>query len=98
MTTPARLILGLDPARPGRPQGRPVLRNPYQPGRSLAEKGNMRAHRLGIGLEATCVTPCPAGAILADGPNDPAPQVSRPPATDPVADYLATQEHPHDRS
>lgn len=96
MTAPVRLILGLDPAHPRRPpgQGQPVLRNPHQPGRSLAERGNMCAHRPGIGPEAACLTAYPAGAVLACGLDNPAPRVSRPPVTDPVVACLATLEPP----
>jgi Fe-S-cluster-containing dehydrogenase component len=42
-----------------------------------AEKCNMCAHRLDIGLEPACVTVCPTEAILVGDLNDPASQVSR---------------------
>jgi Fe-S-cluster-containing dehydrogenase component len=42
-----------------------------------AEKCNMCAHRLDIGLEPACVTVCPTEAILVGDLNDPASQVAR---------------------
>ncbi len=42
-----------------------------------AEKCNLCAHRLDIGLEPACVTVCPAEAILVGDLNDPASQVAR---------------------
>ncbi len=42
-----------------------------------AEKCNLCAHRLDIGLEPACVTVCPTGAILVGDLNDPASAVSR---------------------
>jgi Fe-S-cluster-containing dehydrogenase component len=42
-----------------------------------AEKCNLCAHRLDIGLEPACVTVCPTEAILVGDINDPASEVSR---------------------
>ncbi len=42
-----------------------------------AEKCNLCAHRLDIGLEPACVTVCPTGAILVGDLNDPAAEVTR---------------------
>lgn len=42
-----------------------------------AEKCNMCAHRLDVGLEPACVTVCPTGAILVGDLNDPASEVAR---------------------
>ena len=42
-----------------------------------AEKCNMCAHRLDMGLEPACVTVCPTGAILVGDANDPAPTAAR---------------------
>ena len=42
-----------------------------------AEKCNLCAHRLDIGLEPACVTVCPVEAILVGDINDPASEVSR---------------------
>ncbi len=42
-----------------------------------AEKCNMCAHRLDLGLEPACVTVCPAEAILVGDANDPASAVAR---------------------
>ena len=42
-----------------------------------AEKCNMCAHRLDIGLEPACVTVCPVEAILVGDLNDPASEVAR---------------------
>ena len=41
-----------------------------------AEKCNMCAHRLEVGLEPACVTVCPTGAILVGDGNDPASPVA----------------------
>ena len=42
-----------------------------------AEKCNLCAHRLDIGLEPACVTVCPTGAILVGDGNDPASPVAQ---------------------
>jgi Fe-S-cluster-containing dehydrogenase component len=42
-----------------------------------AEKCNMCAHRLDVGLEPACVTVCPTEAILVGDLNDPASEVAR---------------------
>jgi Fe-S-cluster-containing dehydrogenase component len=42
-----------------------------------AEKCNLCAHRLDIGLEPACVTVCPTGAILVGDVNDPGSEVAR---------------------
>ena len=49
-----------------------------------AEKCNMCAHRLDVGLEPACVTVCPAEAILVGDANDPASEVARIVAREPV--------------
>ena len=49
-----------------------------------AEKCNMCAHRLDMGLEPACVTVCPAEAILVGDANDPASEVARIVAREPV--------------
>ncbi len=42
-----------------------------------AEKCNMCAHRLDVGLEPACVTVCPTGAILVGDANDPESKVAQ---------------------
>ena len=42
-----------------------------------AEKCNMCAHRLDVGLEPACVTVCPTGAILVGDANDPDSKVAK---------------------
>ncbi len=49
-----------------------------------AEKCNMCAHRLEVGLEPACVTVCPVGAILVGDGNDPTSEVARIVARQPV--------------
>jgi Fe-S-cluster-containing dehydrogenase component/formate-dependent nitrite reductase membrane component NrfD len=49
-----------------------------------AEKCNMCAHRLDMGLEPACVTVCPTEAILVGDGNDPASPVARIVAREPV--------------
>jgi Fe-S-cluster-containing dehydrogenase component len=49
-----------------------------------AEKCNMCAHRLDLGLEPACVTVCPAGAILVGDLGDPGSAVARIVAREPV--------------
>jgi Fe-S-cluster-containing dehydrogenase component/formate-dependent nitrite reductase membrane component NrfD len=49
-----------------------------------AEKCNMCAHRLDIGLEPACVTVCPTEAILVGDLNDPGSQVARIVGREPV--------------
>jgi Fe-S-cluster-containing dehydrogenase component len=49
-----------------------------------AEKCNMCAHRLDMGLEPACVTVCPTEAILVGDANDPASLVARIVAREPV--------------
>ena len=49
-----------------------------------AEKCNMCAHRLDIGLEPACVTVCPTGAILVGDANDPASAVAQIVGREPV--------------
>ena len=49
-----------------------------------AEKCNMCAHRLDIGLEPACVTVCPTEAILVGDANDPTSQVAQIVAREPV--------------
>ncbi len=49
-----------------------------------AEKCNMCAHRLDMGLEPACVTVCPTEAILVGDANDPASEVARILASEPV--------------
>jgi Fe-S-cluster-containing dehydrogenase component len=49
-----------------------------------AEKCNMCAHRLDMGLEPACVTVCPTEAILVGDANDPASEVARIVAREPV--------------
>jgi Fe-S-cluster-containing dehydrogenase component/formate-dependent nitrite reductase membrane component NrfD len=49
-----------------------------------AEKCNMCAHRLDIGLEPACVTVCPAGAILVGDASDPTSQVAQIVGREPV--------------
>jgi hypothetical protein len=49
-----------------------------------AEKCNMCAHRLDMGLEPACVTVCPTGAILVGDGNDPASPVASIVACEPV--------------
>ena len=49
-----------------------------------AEKCNMCAHRLDVGLEPACVTVCPTEAIIVGDLNDPSSQVSRVIGRDPV--------------
>ena len=49
-----------------------------------AEKCNMCAHRLDMGLAPACVTVCPTGAILVGDGNDPASPVARIVAREPV--------------
>src|SRR6266581_5704514 len=49
-----------------------------------AEKCNMCAHRLDVGLEPACVTVCPTEAILVGDANDPASPVARIVAREPV--------------
>ena len=49
-----------------------------------AEKCNLCAHRLEVGLEPACVTVCPTGAILVGDGNDPASPVARIVAREPV--------------
>ena len=46
------------------------------PDDNSAEKCNLCAHRLEIGLEPACVTVCPTGAILVGDLNDPGSQVA----------------------
>jgi Fe-S-cluster-containing dehydrogenase component/formate-dependent nitrite reductase membrane component NrfD len=50
-----------------------------------AEKCNMCAHRLDIGLEPACVTVCPTGAIIVGDLNDPQSQVARVIGREPTA-------------
>ncbi len=49
-----------------------------------AEKCNLCAHRLDMGLEPACVTVCPTEAILVGDANDPASQVAQIVAREPV--------------
>ena len=49
-----------------------------------AEKCNMCAHRLDMGLEPACVTVCPTEAILVGDLNDPASEVARTISREPV--------------
>jgi Fe-S-cluster-containing dehydrogenase component len=49
-----------------------------------AEKCNLCAHRLDVGLEPACVTVCPTEAILVGDINDPASEVSRVVSREPV--------------
>ena len=49
-----------------------------------AEKCNLCAHRLDIGLEPACVTVCPTGAILVGDLNDPSSEVARVIGREPV--------------
>jgi Fe-S-cluster-containing dehydrogenase component len=49
-----------------------------------AEKCNLCAHRLDVGLEPACVTVCPVEAILVGDINDPASEVSRVVSREPV--------------
>jgi Fe-S-cluster-containing dehydrogenase component len=49
-----------------------------------AEKCNLCAHRIEIGLEPACVTVCPTDAILVGDLNDPASEVARIVAREPV--------------
>jgi Fe-S-cluster-containing dehydrogenase component/formate-dependent nitrite reductase membrane component NrfD len=49
-----------------------------------AEKCNMCAHRLDIGLEPACVTVCPTGAILVGDASDPASPVTQIVGREPV--------------
>ncbi len=49
-----------------------------------AEKCNMCAHRLDVGLEPACVTVCPVGAILVGDGNDPTSEVAKIVARQPV--------------
>ena len=49
-----------------------------------AEKCNLCAHRLDVGLEPACVTVCPVEAILVGDINDPASEVSRVISREPV--------------
>jgi Fe-S-cluster-containing dehydrogenase component/formate-dependent nitrite reductase membrane component NrfD len=49
-----------------------------------AEKCNMCAHRLDMGLEPACVTVCPTGAILVGDLNDPASEVAQTVSREPV--------------
>ncbi len=49
-----------------------------------AEKCNMCAHRLDVGLEPACVTVCPVGAILVGDGNDPDSEVAKIVARQPV--------------
>jgi ferredoxin len=49
-----------------------------------AEKCNMCAHRLEVGLEPACVTVCPVGAILVGDGNDPDSEVAKIVARQPV--------------
>ena len=51
---------------------------------NAAEKCNMCAHRLDMGLEPACVTVCPTEAILIGDANDPASEVARLVAREPV--------------
>jgi Fe-S-cluster-containing dehydrogenase component len=50
-----------------------------------AEKCNLCAHRLDVGLEPACVTVCPTQAILVGDLNDPSSEVARIVANEPVA-------------
>ncbi len=50
-----------------------------------AEKCNLCAHRLDVGLEPACVTVCPTQAILVGDLNDPSSEVARVIADEPVA-------------
>ncbi len=47
------------------------------PDDNSAEKCNLCAHRLDVGLEPACVTVCPTGAILVGDLNDPESQVAQ---------------------
>jgi Fe-S-cluster-containing dehydrogenase component len=49
-----------------------------------AEKCNMCAHRLDLGLEPACVTACPTGAILVGDVTDPGSEVARVIGREPV--------------
>ena len=49
-----------------------------------AEKCNLCAHRLDIGLEPACVTVCPTGAILVGDLNDPSSEVAKVIGREPV--------------
>src|ERR1039457_4643598 len=54
-------------------RGVPVRRDLHQPEDNSAEKCNLCAHRLEVGLEPACVTVCPTEAILGGDLNDPRP-------------------------
>ena len=59
-----------------------------------AEKCNLCAHRIEIGLEPACVTVCPTDAILVGDLNDPASEVARIVAREPVTVRQAGEGHP----
>ena len=55
----------------------PVRRDLHQPEDNSAEKCNLCAHRLEVGLEPACVTVCPTEAILVGDLNDPGSKVAQ---------------------
>src|ERR1039457_4393863 len=58
-------------------RGVPVRRDLHQPEDNSAEKCNLCAHRLEVGLEPACVTVCPTEAILVGDLNDPGSKVAQ---------------------